>query len=423
METTRTAKPPWYLFEKRVRSASHAKIVLPFKIEPDCDNTFNKIFSGDPLTPDRAVYVHIPFCNNSCNFCLYNKCDSSDSFKAKVYCQTIAEHIKNVSDKHWVKALPFKAIYFGGGTPTSIESIYLLKILSTLKQHLSFTSDCEITVESTIAEITPELVSRLKKNGVTRMSLGVQTFNEQLRKSIGRRSAPGQIREAIRIIADEGIENICIDLIYNFKEQDLDIWKADLDLISELKINGCSVYPLISKNAEDNLQHEYEYFLHADNTLISLPLWESFSPVQYGHSQKGRAVYVSAHAKWHDILAFGTGSGGRINNYMYFNNSDINRYDNRSEKYNKYLCWTKISPDFIALRNIYLLSESLRIGKSEYEKIGTFFQDIIDEFISKKLVDDFPDRYELTQLGRYWAGNLSVQFSERIRKILENNES
>lgn len=418
MNAIKTNKQPWEIFSKRIRSASAAKLILPFKAVDTPLETCNRLLNQKPAANGRVIYVHIPFCENNCTFCFYNKCSVSDILRIKEYCHTLTEQIKETGTKPWVKELPFTAVYFGGGTPTSIESFYLIKILNAIRQHLPLSPDCEITVESTIAGITPELINKLKKAGVNRISLGVQTFDDNLRKSIGRKSDRVKINETVNFISSEGISNICIDLIYNFRNQNIELWKNDLGYLSNLPVTACSIYPLISKNSGENSEKEFAYYREACETLVGINKWEQFTPVQFGN-KNGEAHYVKSQGESADVLAFGAGAGGRINNYMYFHHSDVNHYDKRRMAFNKNLTWMKISPAFMKLRKIFAISEGLSVSRIEIAKIYPSFREDIEHLIEIGLINETSENFELTLNGKYWAGNISAMFAERIKQVID----
>lgn len=421
-------------FNHRIRSASHAKRRLPFREIPMAARTnyLDEIFRHSCQTQNRVIYIHIPFCNNTCNFCFYNKQKTDNPELVEHYCQTIISQIHSLASFEYFESAPFSAVYFGGGTPTSIPVKHLVSILNAIKSSFSLTDTCEITVESTIAEIDTDTLSILKNAGVNRMSLGVQTFQTPLRHSLGRKSDAGVIDEKIRLVRKAGISNLCIDLMYNLPGQTPVGWQNDLILASQLPITGCSVYPLIDPSSgSDNVQFpnlknpeisaEYTLFAEADNRLGNRKGWIRFSPVQYGHSELGKATYISLHAQYADMLAFGAGAGGRFGGLQYLFPPVIDKFvEGNGNFINSALSLWSIDSTFQKLKNIFRLSEGLAISKEEYSGLAIHFNDIIDWLISKDMVALEADTYELTQAGRFWAGNISSLFSERINNRLQS---
>ena len=420
-------KPGNPLFQERIRSATMARRILPYRpIQGDkTSNLLATLFQQEAASPDRVIYVHIPFCKRLCPFCIYSKQIPESAEILKAYCETQIKQIQSVSSTVWAQSAPFKAVFFGGGTPTFLPAEQLTAIIRTIKKHYPLTPDCEITVESTISEITPEYCAQMKEAGVNRISLGVQSFNTEIRKKLGRTSNTEKILEALNTIKESGFSNIAIDLIYMLEGQNMETWKRDLQLLASAPITGCSVYPLIAKpgsnntKPSDDLELEYNYFIEADTFLPRLEGWQRFTPVQYGHSAKGKAMYVSSHGQNADLLAFGAGSGGRIQNYMYLQNSTAKEFINTAADLTKTpMIAMQIDEDFPGLRKIYVLSEGLQLNKTDFEPIAGKFDEILDSLIKQDLVTERNEFYQLTQAGRFWAGNISALFSERIKHLL-----
>jgi anaerobilin synthase len=421
---------PWGFFDSRIRSAMIARRNLPYlKISKDKNpNLINYLFQHKAQNSDRVIYIHIPFCNNVCPFCIYHKQKISDIKIISDYFNVVDKQIRALGSTEWVDSAPFKAIYFGGGTPTSVSVEYLESILNELKGNYKLTRDCEITVESTITDLNPTMVSRLKNAGVNRISLGVQSFNSVVRAKLGRSASQEQITETIAFVHDMGISNICIDLMYNLMDQDFGIWQNDLAYLKNSLITGCSVYPLISAYNLANpyeiaeikiFETEYKYFIEADNYLVEKKGWDRLTSVQYGHRENGKAVYVAAQGQNADILAFGSGAGGRIGNINFLQTGNIEEYVNGNGDFlNDSILFLSINESFLRFRDIYGLSESLSLKKIDFNRLKEYFNDIILKLKDEGLIDSDDKSLFLTQAGRFWAANISAMFTERIRYLI-----
>ncbi len=423
-DKNKPGNPP---FHERIRSAAMARRILPFRpVQGDkTSNLWATLFQQEAASSDRVIYLHIPFCKHICPFCIYSKQIPENGETVKAYCETLLKQIQSVSSTVWAKSAPLKAVFFGGGTPTFLPAEQLTAIVRSIKKHYPLTPDCEITVESTISEITPEYCSEMKEAGVNRISLGVQSFNTEIRKKLGRAANTEKILEALNTIKQSGFSNITIDLIYMLEGQTMETWRNDLQLLAEAPITGCSVYPLIAKPGSSNTKThanpelEYKYFIEADNFIPRLEGWQRFTPVQYGHSVNGNAIYVSSHGQNADLLAFGAGSGGRIQNYMYLQNSTAEEFiKNGTDLPESQMITMNIDERFLGLRKIYGLSEGLRLNKTDYEPISGKFDEVLNSLINQDLVTEKNEFYQLTQSGRFWAGNISALFSERIKHLL-----
>ncbi|MDA3928260.1 MAG: coproporphyrinogen-III oxidase family protein [Prolixibacteraceae bacterium] len=425
-------KKPWEIFDTRIRSANMARRSLPFiKVGDDeKQQLIGALFQNEAQNTDRVIYIHIPFCSNICPFCIYSKQKTNDNELISNYFTVLIQQIKALSSSIWVQSAPFKAVYFGGGTPTSVSVHHLEAILNELEKSIPLSTDCEITVESTITDLTPEKLSVLKNAGVNRMSLGVQSFDKQTRKSLGRIAGSDEISETIESIHKDGISNICIDLLYNLKDQNFATWKHDLAAISKNLITGCSVYSLISTHTRaqtsevrepELLEKEYKFFTEADERLPEIDGWERFTTVQYGHRKNGKATYVSAHGQNADLLAFGSGAGGRINNINYIQTGNVEEYINAQGDFmNDPILFLSIDEKYLKLRAIFSLSEALSLKLTDYQDLESYFEDIIAQLINDGLVIIRDKALVLTPNGRFWAANISALFTQRIREILIN---
>jgi oxygen-independent coproporphyrinogen-3 oxidase len=416
------------IFGHRVRSASIARRALPYIRVHDENRrqVFDNLFKTESASSDSVIYIHIPFCKDICSFCIYTKQKISDDSLIREYFNTIIKQIQSLTGTPYIKSASFKAIYFGGGTPTFVPAKFLISIISELRKNFLLTHDCEITVESTISEINSDYLPELINAGVNRMSLGVQTFDNEIRKSLGRISDNEQISNAIKLIKEGGINNICIDLINNLEGQNSVKWEKDLSFVRTVPVTGCSVYPLITnpnnsvfneRSEKENIFKEYNYFLQAEERLLSIPLWVSFTPVQYGNSKTGRGVYVSSHGQNPDLLAFGAGAGGRIGNSQYLITADTHKYiDGDGIFQNQSSVLMTIDEAYMKFRKIFSLSEGLTIKNSEYQLLKEYFYDIISELENKGLLIYKNDSINLTREGKFWAGNISALFADRINQ-------
>jgi len=418
-------------FKNRVKSPTQARRVLPFEPIPTSGmaDTFQSLLNQPAQNPDRLLYIHIPFCSKTCSFCIYNRNESTPANTVKLYVDTIIDQIYSVGKTPWVQSAPFKAVYFGGGTPTAIPAQDLVSIIKAVKETIPLTNDCEISVESTISAVTPQLLNSITKAGVNRISLGVQTFDNGIRRSLGRESDNETIARKIGLISQSGILNICIDLIYGLPNQTIESWTNDLNMLQQLPITGCSVYPLISKpnghgiSTELDIEKEYDFFASAHHTLSNMDGWQQFTPVQYGHSVNGKAIYVSGHGQSADLLALGAGAGGRINLYTYLANPNIEEFlANKANFYQTPKVVLSIDKEYHNLRKVFNLSEGLSLNNQHNQDLRMLFNNEFDFLNKNGLATEIGASVQLTQKGCFWAANISELFAKRIAVLLQGNE-
>ena len=181
----------------------------------------------------KACYIHIPFCRGKCKYCSFISFNKPEMITGYVY-----SLLKEISVNYKGEAL--KTLYFGGGTP----SLLPLDLLSKLVKKFTFTPDAEITIEVNPDDCSPDYLKNLKELGFNRLSIGSQTFDDELLKLIGRRHNSEQIIKTVEFAKQSGFENINLDLIYGLPGQTIEGLKKDLDKFIELDIQHISTYGL-----------------------------------------------------------------------------------------------------------------------------------------------------------------------------------
>jgi len=180
-----------------------------------------------------SSYVHIPFCKRKCNYCSFFSVE--DLGKREVYVEALLGEIRRIYD-----STPQKTIYFGGGTP----SLLSLKDFERILDCFEFASDTEITVEINPESVTAEYLRGLRKLGVNRLSIGIQSFDDEILKVIGRGHRAVDSERAFSEAREAGFENISIDLMYGLPEQSLNGWERDLTAALSLAPEHISLYGL-----------------------------------------------------------------------------------------------------------------------------------------------------------------------------------
>lgn len=192
---------------------------------------------------DLSLYFHIPFCKKKCPYCHFFVIANAKSHE-KAYMEALK--------KEWDLKLPLiqgrkiRSIYLGGGTPTELSTPSLLALLNWVKKDCSLDPSIEITIESNPENITKELIEALvQMGGVNRLSLGVQSLEEDSLLQIGRAHTPSVAKEALFIARENGIENLTIDLLYDLPGQTLSHLEKTLDQLASLPITHLSLYNLV----------------------------------------------------------------------------------------------------------------------------------------------------------------------------------
>ncbi len=187
-----------------------------------------------------GIYVHIPFCAKRCIYCGFFSTVRQE--EAARYVSTLCRELQ--LRKGYLSDAPVKTLYFGGGTPSRLTPEQISRIISSIDSTLGLSNLEELTVECNPDDITPDYVCALRALGVNRISMGVQTFNDDLLSFLRRRHTATQSLDAVRICRDSGITNISIDLMYGLPGQTLDMFRSDLETALSACVQHISSYCL-----------------------------------------------------------------------------------------------------------------------------------------------------------------------------------
>lgn len=203
------------------------------------------------LSPPQALYIHVPFCQGKCLYCdFYSENYSPES--AAIYSQRIQQELllslAYAKEKFASQAClekPLQSIYFGGGTPSLLSAEQVKDILDLCRENFTWAKDIEISLEANPAtELSAKLPAYLEA-GVNRLSLGLQTSNEDLLQKIGRRHSLEDFLTAYQEARESGFKNISLDLIFGLPGQSRDDFREDLRLVKQLQPEHLSFYSLI----------------------------------------------------------------------------------------------------------------------------------------------------------------------------------
>ena len=181
----------------------------------------------------KSAYIHIPFCKSKCKYCSFVSFNRPELITGYIFAL-----LKDISDNY--KGEELKTLYFGGGTPSLIPIELLKKVINKFK----LTENAEVTLELNPDHASQEYLDGLKQMGINRLSIGSQTFNDEILKLIGRRHSSAQIIETVNLAKKVGFENISVDLIYGLPTQTLEKLSSDLEKFLELGIQHISTYGL-----------------------------------------------------------------------------------------------------------------------------------------------------------------------------------
>jgi oxygen-independent coproporphyrinogen-3 oxidase len=275
--------------------------------------------------PVCHLYVHIPFCARICPYCAFYK-DLLDRSQTWRFCEAT---LRDLDRQCASFALKPETIYFGGGTPTALTSSQLEFLLGGFRERLDLSSLAEWTIEANPGSVSPRKAELLRKLGVTRVSLGVQSWDNELLKVLGREHNSQQAEQSFRILRAARFSNINVDLMFGLPGQTIEQWKLTLVKTIALQPDHISAYCLTyEEDTEFFLRHARGELLQDTDTdaaffEMTMSILEDAGYEQYEISNYARPGFSSVHnrAYWlgKDYLGIGPSA---------FSTVDMNRWQN-----------------------------------------------------------------------------------------------
>lgn len=186
-----------------------------------------------------GIYIHIPFCLSKCGYCDFNSYEGMEGAIGE-YVRAVKREISLIS----LQPYDIVSIFFGGGTPTILESGQLIEILESFRKLFNLTADAEITIEANPETLTLDKLKKLRRGGFNRISIGVQSFNDRFLKKLGRIHDSKKAYQGILSARNAGFENISIDMMFGIPDETLSDWESDIKTVIELKPEHISTYNL-----------------------------------------------------------------------------------------------------------------------------------------------------------------------------------
>lgn len=280
-----------------------------------------------------GVYIHIPFCNGKCPYCDFYSIRKNKDVENQ-YVNALISRI-NESDN-------FKAdtLYVGGGTPSCIDVNNLTKVIETAIYKFNIDEDAEITVECNPSDDLNSKIPLLASAGVNRISMGLQSANDDERKALGRKASPLDVENAIKVAKENGIQNISLDLMLGIPNQTKESLKKSIDFCVYSGVTHISAYILKLEpntffyNNKDKLNlpdedETAELYMYCCNEL------EKNGFYQYEISNFSKDGYESKHnlKYWNceEYLGIGASAHSFIDGKRFYYNRSIEEFTNHSD--------------------------------------------------------------------------------------------
>ena len=299
-------------------------------------------------TKNIGLYIHIPFCKRKCKYCDFVSYSNIDN-RIQKYIFYLKKEIEDIgiSNSNAYKMgedslINIKTIYIGGGTPSYIDSKYIKEILEKVRENYKVSEDVEITLEMNPGTIDESKLQDYKEAGINRISIGLQSTNNEALKRIGRIHTYEEFLEAFLLARKVGFENINVDLMLALPKQTIGELEEGLEKVIELNPEHISIYSLIleENTALYNEVNDGKYIMPSDEEERKM-YWktkrklEKAGYIHYEISNFAKKGFESKHnlACWNQEEYIGVGAAAHsyTNNVRYSNIDDIEKYINNFE--------------------------------------------------------------------------------------------
>ncbi len=298
----------------------------------------------DAATRPLNVYLNIPFCMQKCTYCYYNTITLKNEDRTEIdrYVTALCREIALASESFQLKGRPVTTLYFGGGTPTVLGREHLFRIMETLHENLTIAADPEVTVEGEPFTLTEPKADALRGLGVKRISMGIQSFSDEILTTSGRRDREARALESIELAKATGAV-VNIDLLSGLAGERNDTWEYSVERSISTAVPSVTVHRL-------EIYAHSAYYDGLRGEEISLPAEEAeIDKLRYARDALRKADYQPVHTftftkgggylerhranicRGEDLYGFGASASGVLGKWSYQNTTDVSRYRRRIE--------------------------------------------------------------------------------------------
>jgi len=285
------------------------------------------------MSQDIALYIHFPFCRRRCGYCSFVSYQGRES--------DIPEYVRALKKELLLRAADQRvcSIYFGGGTPSLLSPEQIHEILSVVHSHFTVDETAEVTLEVNPGTVDEIYLTAVRKAGINRLSLGVQSLDDGELALLGRIHTAAEARDAVQFARNAGFTNLSLDLIYGLSNQTLASWHKTLDEAIGLNPEHISLYPLtLEDDAPMHLAIQrgemppLDSDLTADQYELAQDTLAAHGYLHYEISNWAKEGYECRHnlVYWHNLPYLGAGVAAHsyINGHRLANTTDLDRYLN-----------------------------------------------------------------------------------------------
>ena len=281
-----------------------------------------------------AIYIHVPFCARKCAYCDFASFAGREADWDR-YFETLGGEIDAWAER--LRAYEVRSVFFGGGTPSLVPAGYIAETMRRLRRCAAIAPGCEITLEANPGTLNADKLRIYRSSGVNRLSIGAQSFDAELLRSLGRIHTPEQAELAVRMARDAGFANISLDLMYALPGQTMENWASTLDAALSLPLAHLSAYSLIVEDGTEMARRVIagEVRIPDDDAVNELQRYAvrrlaEAGFMRYEISNFARPGFESRHnlTYWDggEYLGLGSAAHSLVDNCRFANPPELERY-------------------------------------------------------------------------------------------------
>ena len=323
----------------------------------------------------RGIYFHIPFCNEKCPYCDFYSLSADEDLK-ETYVTAVSKQIQAYAGKN----LQIDTVYFGGGTPSLMESRQLLRLINSAKAVFDIAPNAEITLEANPADVSEKWFAELRAGGFNRVSIGMQSANEAELRLLGRRHSGADVEKAVYAAKSAGIENISLDLMLALPNMTEKTLQTSIDFAASLPIQHVSAYLLKVEKGTPFYDIREQLYTEEDTEaaqyLYAVKALEEEGFCQYEISNFAKPGYEGRHNlhywRCEEYLGFGPGAHSFFRGKRFYYPRDIREFITGNEPMQ--------DGNGGGFEEYAMLSLRLREGITREQAIRRFPEESMDKF-------------------------------------------
>lgn len=365
-----------------------------------------------PTSGELSLYVHLPFCTKKCHYCHFYVLPNKEEFKLKLKNALLKEiELKKES----IKNKKIVSLYFGGGTPALFGPKHLSEIINSFKKYINL-KDAEITLELNPENHSLELLQDYYNLGINRLSIGVQSFNDQHLENINRSHNSSDVLIAVENANKVGFENITIDLMYDLPNQLLKDFEGDLLKATQLPITHLSLYNLSIEKNTVFYKHKEHIRSLMPKASLSLKMYQKalnvltssgFNQYEISAFCKNQKYSIHNTGYWlqRNHLGFGPSAYSLIDKNRFQNISHFNKYLKQIEQNiipideNEKLDDTEFLKESLALHLRLIEGFDLDLFQERFGMLPKSYQGLENKLLKEKLIEKLGNKISLNSEG------------------------